>query len=98
MKHPPTAILCGNDTIAAGAFRFLASKGIRVPEDCSLCGFGNTTVAEDLDLTSVSQHTPKIAEAIRNNLQIIMRGETPSAETIINTTLIVRRSTDRPAK
>ncbi|MEI8247197.1 MAG: GntR family transcriptional regulator [Lentisphaerota bacterium] len=98
MKSPPTAILCGNDTIAAGVFRLLSSKGIRVPDDCSLCGFGNTTVAEDLDLTSVSQHTPKIADAIRNNLQIILRGETPSPETVINTTLIVRRSTARPPK
>jgi DNA-binding LacI/PurR family transcriptional regulator len=98
MKRPPTAVLCGNDTIAAGVFRFFSSKGIRVPEDCSLCGFGNTAVAEDLDLTSVNQHTPKIAEAIRNNLQIILRGETPPAETIINTTLIVRRSTNRPGE
>jgi len=98
MKHPPTAIFCGNDTVAAGVFRYLSSKGVNVPGGCSLCGFGNTEVAEDLDLTSASQHTPKIAEAIRNNLQIIMRGEAPPAETIINTTLIVRSSTACPGK
>lgn len=89
----PTAIFCGNDTIAAGALRYLNSCGRKVPDKFSVVGFGDTPIAEDSDITSVSQHCGLIAEAIWRNLQALLKGETPVTETIINTSLIVRGST-----
>ncbi|MFA7230528.1 MAG: GntR family transcriptional regulator [Victivallaceae bacterium] len=94
-KQPPTAIFCGNDTLAAGALRYLSANGIKIPGDCSLIGFGNTAIAEDLALTSVSQHSQKIADAIRNNLRLLLNGENAPLETIISTTLAVRNSTSK---
>ncbi len=37
----PTAIFCGNDRTAWGAYRALESMGLRVAEDCSIVGFDN---------------------------------------------------------
>lgn len=38
---PPTAILAGNDAIAAGIWRELVKRGLSIPQDMSLCGFGD---------------------------------------------------------
>lgn len=37
----PTALFCGNDRTAWGAYRALESVGLRVGEDCSIVGFDN---------------------------------------------------------
>jgi len=93
LNNRPTAIFCGNDTIAAGVKRYCSEHGIQVPEQCSLVGFGDTAVAQDLDLTSVSQHTGQIADAIWNLLRRMLDGEQVPAETIVPTSLILRNST-----
>lgn len=41
----PDAIFCGNDAIAMGCLEALASLGIRVPDDVSVCGFDDTLAA-----------------------------------------------------
>ncbi|AEG44854.1 LacI family DNA-binding transcriptional regulator [Isoptericola variabilis] len=53
----PSAIFCGNDRTAWGAYRALESLGLRVPDDCSIVGFDNQeTLAPFLDpgLTTVA--------------------------------------------
>jgi LacI family transcriptional regulator len=42
---PPDAVFCGNDAIAIGCLEALASRGIRVPDDVSICGFDDTLAA-----------------------------------------------------
>lgn len=37
----PTAIFCGNDRTAWGAYRALEARGLSVPDDCSIIGFDN---------------------------------------------------------
>jgi len=96
-KDVPTAIFCGNDTIAAGVFRYLASQKISVPGDCSIVSFGNTPIAEDLNLASVSQNSSKIIDALASNLQIILKGDVAPRETLISTNLVLRGSTAIPA-
>ncbi|MFJ4170956.1 LacI family DNA-binding transcriptional regulator [Paenarthrobacter sp. NPDC089714] len=41
LDQPPTAIFCGNDRTAWGAYQALASLGLTVPDDVSVVGFDN---------------------------------------------------------
>ena len=58
LLQPPDAVFCFNDTLALGALRTLADRGLRVPEDLAVVGFDDveetrysvptlTTVAPD---------------------------------------------------
>lgn len=91
--NAPTAIFCGNDTIAAGVFRYFNSQQIDVPGDCSIIAFGNTPIAEDLNFASVSQNSAKIIDALGSNLQIILKGNKAPQATLISTNLVLRGST-----
>lgn len=54
-KHPPTALLLGNDQMAAGAYIALARLGLRIPDDVSVVGYDDEPLAADLSpaLTTV---------------------------------------------
>ena len=46
-EHPrPTAIICGNDFMAAGVIKAIHDKGYKVPEDFSVVGFDDNEVAK----------------------------------------------------
>lgn len=94
-SQQPTAIFCGNDTIAAGALRALKNAGIQTPEKVSVVGFGNTFIAEDLELTTVSQPSAMIADAVWHNMHLQLKGGKPSLENKLGTELIVRKSSTR---
>ncbi|OGV50784.1 MAG: hypothetical protein A2017_12905 [Lentisphaerae bacterium GWF2_44_16] len=94
-KKAPTALFCGNDTIAAGALRMLKSTGISCPSEFSVVGFGNTMTAQDLDMSTVSQPCDIIADAVWKNLQTVLKGGSPAPETRIGTELILRSTTAR---
>ena len=92
LKRPPTAIFCANDTIAAGVVNFCADRGIGIPEELSVIGFGNTQTAEYLNLSSVSQNQNKISGAICTNLGKLLEREDIPPLTVIPTTYIPRQS------
>ena len=92
LKRPPTAIFCANDTIAAGVVNFCADRGIGIPEELSVIGFGNTPTAEYLNLNSVSQNQNKISGAICTNLGKLLEREEIPPLTVIPTTYIARQS------
>ena len=41
VSDPPTAIFCGNDPIAMGAYEAIKERGLRIPEDVAVVGFDN---------------------------------------------------------
>lgn len=45
-KPRPTAIICGNDFMAAGAMKAIHDKGFKIPEDFSVVGFDDNEVAK----------------------------------------------------
>lgn len=72
----PTAIFCGNDRTAWGAYRALETLGLGVPEDCSIIGFDNhEMIAPFLDpgLTTVAlpyeQMARQAVELLLNDAQ-----------------------------
>ena len=94
----PTAVFCSNDTIASGVMNYCAQNGIRVPQDLSVVGFGNTLTSEDLNLSSVSQNSEKIVNSLCSNLNLVLRGETPPSRIIIPTSFISRGTVAVPPK
>ncbi|NRA99295.1 MAG: LacI family DNA-binding transcriptional regulator [Rhodobacteraceae bacterium] len=55
---PPTAILCGNDVLAAGALTAAHRLGIRVPEDVSVTGFDDIELASIVTPALTTVHVP----------------------------------------
>lgn len=90
-----TAIVCGNDIMAAGALKALHRNGRQVPRDISLVGYDDTYLAEVLDpqLTTIRQPAHLIgAQAMRMLLQRIA-GEDPTPATKSYTpSLVIRNS------
>lgn len=41
---PPTAIFCGNDRVAMGAYDAIKERGLRIPEDISVVGFDDQEI------------------------------------------------------
>jgi LacI family transcriptional regulator len=48
LPEPPTAIFCGNDRMAVGAYEALKERGLRIPEDVSVLGFDDMELAAHL--------------------------------------------------
>ena len=96
LPQRPTAVFCANDTIAAGVMRFAMRSGIAIPQELSVVGFGDTPIAEDLDLCSVNQESGKLADAIADSLRSIFAGHFLSSTLLLPTTLILRSSAGCP--
>ncbi|MCF6466868.1 LacI family transcriptional regulator [Nonomuraea sp. MG754425] len=95
---PPdfTAVLAGNDLVAAGARQALREHGLRVPGDISLAGFGDLPPSADIDLTTV--HVP-YEELGRTAVRLALRrgqDRTSAAGHVLLGTHIVVRGSVRP--
>jgi len=96
----PTAILCWDDKVAMVVMRTLRAQGLRVPDDVSVVGFADLTVAElcDPPLTTVAQPFEAMGQSVVR--QLIGRIENKQGvsmaepfEELLPTRLIVRQST-----
>ncbi|MEH6644080.1 LacI family DNA-binding transcriptional regulator [Sulfitobacter sp.] len=56
--QPPTAVMCGNDVLAAGALRAARAMGLAVPEDVSVTGFDDIELARIVTPTLTTVHVP----------------------------------------
>ncbi len=54
----PTAVLCGNDVLAAGALSQARSQGLDVPGDISITGFDDIEIAEIVTPPLTTVHVP----------------------------------------
>ena len=57
-ENAPTAVLCGNDVLAAGALRRAAEMGLAVPGDVSVTGFDDIELAEIVTPGLTTMHVP----------------------------------------
>ncbi len=55
IPNPPTALFCGNDLIALGAYEAVHSMGLQIPNDISIVGYDDQEIASYLNppLTTV---------------------------------------------
>ncbi|MDT0344908.1 substrate-binding domain-containing protein [Streptomyces litchfieldiae] len=88
------AVVACSDVLAADALRFLAGRGIRVPEDVALISFNDSIEARisDPPLTSVALPFEELGALAVDTLIARLRGTPPPARRVVPGTLVTRRS------
>ncbi len=100
LEHRPTAVFCTNDTMACGAIQLCQDRGMRVPDDISFVGAGNTFDSECIRPGLTTIHVPRaeIGRMATMKLLSLIRGQHQVApDTVLPVELIVRGTTGAPA-
>ncbi|MFI5915841.1 LacI family DNA-binding transcriptional regulator [Dactylosporangium sp. NPDC051541] len=95
----PTAIFAGADVAAIGVINAVYEAGLRIPEDISVAGYDNTTLAAmgPISLTSVDQDGHLMgSNAARLLLERVEDKRRRSVLMSLSPTLVPRRSTAPP--
>ena len=98
LPQPPTAVFCHSDIMALGALSWAKRQGLRIPEDLSIIGFDNISLAEFCDppLTTVAQPRFDIGrEAMLLLLNQLSGQFVDSGSRLLDCELIVRGSTSK---
>jgi len=94
--EPVTAIVAMDDYVSIGALRAIRDRGLRVPHDVALIGFGNTLLAPYTDppLTSIDQAPQVVYGKAANMLldQIERKAPAKDYRHVIRPTLVLRAS------
>jgi len=101
----PSAIMCYNDYMAVGVYSALAKSGLSVPQDISVCGFDDITIAGYLSppLTTLHQFKYDLGVGVAKmmlemlDLRHNLSGPVPSPRKVaVKGSLIIRESTMSP--
>ena len=90
----PDAIFCTNDYMAAGALKFLRSRGVRVPSDVLLVGYDNFDIATAMDpeLTTVDNRFYDLGHALASNLLSLIDRQIENVSVNVEPRLVLRQS------
>lgn len=93
--RPPTAIFAVNDLVALGAMERLAELGLKTPDDVSIIGYDNSSLAGQrrVGLTSIDQPRLQIGELAASLLQERLAGRTAASRHLLAPKLVEREST-----
>jgi DNA-binding LacI/PurR family transcriptional regulator len=77
-----TAIQAVNDMVAVGCANFLMNQGVRIPQDISVTGFGNTLLSEyfRVPLTTARQPKHRLGTAAVACMIQLLKGKTPESQ------------------
>lgn len=91
-----TAVVCGNDLIAKGVIDECTKRGFRVPEDVSVVGFDDISIAATFDppLTTIRQERNELGRCAYGILNSLIH-HIPISKTLLRPKLIERESTAR---
>ncbi|MGL4293206.1 MAG: LacI family DNA-binding transcriptional regulator [Bacteroidales bacterium] len=98
MKNRPDAIFAINDSTAAGILFMTKKAGVKIPDELSICGFGDGYISQHTDptITSIDQFPYEIG---KQSMELIIRKiKHPElydqvTNKVVNTALIIREST-----
>ena len=94
-----TAVFCGNDVVAIGAYNAALREGLRVPDDLTLVGFDDLPMAswEAFSLTTLRYDLPEMARTSARLLVERLAGKaTGAARQVAFAPELVRRGTHAP--
>jgi DNA-binding LacI/PurR family transcriptional regulator len=86
----PTAVVGLSDVLALGALQILASCGLSVPAEVSVCGFDDVPAAQAANLTTV--HQP-IREKGQHVGRLLLDPESQPRQVLLPITLVTRATT-----
>ncbi|MGA5818353.1 LacI family DNA-binding transcriptional regulator [Kitasatospora sp. NPDC094028] len=91
----PRAVVCDDDVVASGVYQAAAERGLRVPDDLSVVGMDNVTVAALLapPLTTVDLPGEELGRAGAAALAALLHGEPVPPVPPLATSLVLRAST-----
>ncbi|MBT2422088.1 LacI family DNA-binding transcriptional regulator [Streptomyces sp. ISL-22] len=94
----PTAIICDDDKLAAGAYKAVRRLGLRIPDDISVTGLDDLALATAIDpeLTTVRLDAELFGERGMQALLAVLDGRRPEGGDI-PVELVVRGSTAPPS-
>jgi LacI family transcriptional regulator len=97
---PVTAVVAFDDLVAQGVMAGLADLDFRIPQDMSIVGFDDVLASTTYPpLTTVAAHSADAgAQAVGHLAEILNNGRHQAERIIIPTELVLRATTDRPAK
>ena len=96
LPSPPTAIFAANDMSAIGAMSAIRDSGRTVPDDISIVGFDDVSVAEHVhpQLTTIRQPLAQMARSAVNTLMAMISGiDPPASRIVLPADLVIREST-----
>ncbi|MFB4313090.1 LacI family DNA-binding transcriptional regulator [Actinomadura sp. 21ATH] len=95
---PPTALVCDDDLMAAGAFKAARARGLDIPGDVSVTGFDDVQVAVALEpeLTTVRLPARELGAQGMSALLDLLEGGRPGPRSL-PVELVVRASTAPPS-
>lgn len=95
IEQRPTAIFAANDETAIGVMVGLRRLGWQVPQDVSVCGFGDLPVARAVGptLTTVRIGLRELGQAGARKVMTLLKNETVETVEIAPTRVILRDST-----
>lgn len=90
----PTAIVCGNDVIAAGALRGARRSGCTVPTDLSIVGYDDIDLALAVEpqLTTIRVPHRRMGRAAAETLRRMINGDIAVDGTTFDFEIVVRES------
>lgn len=93
LDHPPTALICANDSMAMGAIKQIKSHGLSVPDDMSVIGFDNINVASYLTpaLTTIAAPYDEMAKQAVDLLVKQVRKEVIVSNHVVLATQLIQR-------
>jgi LacI family repressor for deo operon, udp, cdd, tsx, nupC, and nupG len=99
LDSPPTAVFAANDEMAFGAMTVLRARGLIVPDDMSVVGFDDQSMAAIYNPPLTTIHIPRyeIGKRAVEELIKVINGEHAAGEVLLRTYLVERESTAKPA-
>jgi LacI family transcriptional regulator, sucrose operon repressor len=95
-EFSPTLLFCATDNIALGGLKAAYIKGVSVPEDLSIVGFGGYEVTEVIHpaLTTAKFYYKEAGQLAAQNIVRLVNGEHVEDLTVSNFQIIERESVD----